>query len=209
MVLGIVGKKFAGKDTLANIIKMKEPTNTVILHFADKLKEVCVDVFGIPMEYLQLPDKKETPLESPIAIDIYLEALSDTVKLTLQPKKLIARTPRELLQFVGTEYVRSVHPYYWVDALVDQIVEPAGKIYCVPDVRMLNEAEALKRFKETFVIKVNRILGTEAAQDLHQSEQEQETIVPDRTFNIKNGDFSHFGHIADFFIADFNLKLRA
>ena len=46
MIIGITGKMQNGKDTLGKIIKQNYPEYDII-HFADSLKQICVNYLGL------------------------------------------------------------------------------------------------------------------------------------------------------------------
>lgn len=203
MVVGILGKKFAGKDTLAKTIQLLSNDEITILHFADLLKQVCVEVFKIEMSHFVIPELKEKDFNQPLIIDDYLKELNERVGLEIAPKKLIAQNPRQLMQYVGTEYVRSVKDSYWVDKTLEQITDPYGRLYCIADVRMLNEAKAIQDLPKSMLIKLIR--KSDSASDGHKSEVEQEQIKPTATYLIPEGDFLFFKYLAETVVAGFRL----
>lgn len=186
-VYGFSGKKGSGKDTLAKMVLENNP-KFKILHFADRLKEICSVVFNINSDYFHVPEMKEVPFEKPIFIDDYIFSLRRETGLELEKRGLIANNPRELLQFVGTDYVRSVCDSYWVDYIIN-IIKRTPKInkkYIVADVRFKNEADAIKAINGN-ILMVRRE-GLDSA-DSHKSETEMSQINPDFLVFFKNGNF--------------------
>lgn len=181
MMYGITGYKFSGKDTFANMVG--EPY--VIDHFASKLKTICCDVFNLSMTLFTDSNLKERTFYKPVIIDNYLSVLERATGLALKPKGLVASTPRQLLQYVGTEYVRDSCDLYWVDSLVSKF--SAETKVLVPDLRFLNEAYALKAAGG----KIIRILRVDAPVnvDMHQSEIEIAAIEPDLVIGTVTGKF--------------------
>ena len=177
MVLGIVGKKGSGKDTFANFVRHHEP-GYMIEHFADRLKEVCVKVFPVSTESLYAPELKEVPFDSPINIDSYLPELEDELKIELNYRNLTALNPRNLMQLIGTQYVRNTHGSYWTDYLKNKIqseqTDEGQRRVIVSDVRFENEAETIQSFPDGLLLKIirTRHLST----DRHASEKEQDEI---------------------------------
>src|ERR1035437_5843575 len=108
VIYGFCGRKGSGKDTLATIVK-KENDKFIIMHFADRLKEICSSVFSLDIINFHDPSLKENLLPSPISIDSYLSSLQSEVGLPLQSRNLTVTTNRELLQVVGTDYIRSLY----------------------------------------------------------------------------------------------------
>lgn len=171
-VYGIAGKKYHGKDTLAQFIVKHNP-EFKILHFADRLKQICIEIFGITHEQAYDSKLKEIPLDRAIYIDDYLDALKAVTGLEILPRDITVSTPRALLQVVGTEYVRSICDTYWVDYVLNQ-VKQGGK-FLIPDTRFPNEAEAIVGL-DGWLIKINRpeLEATEGS--AHASETEIDQI---------------------------------
>lgn len=185
MVLGIVGKKHAGKDTFANYVR-KYNSNYNIDYYAARLKEVCAEIFPISIDYFKNPSLKEVPFDTPIAIDEYLTPLSNYLDLPLFPKGLIATNPRLLLQYVGTEYVRAERHSYWTDYLKNKIQDANNKNVIISDVRFYNEAQVIHEMANGILIKIVRT--SQLSLDGHKSEREQESIQCP-TLYINDGEF--------------------
>src|ERR1700676_2560672 len=71
MIYGITGKKQAGKDTLAKALKLENP-KFVVLHFADHLKALCADIFGLGDYQLNDSIGKEEDLPQGVEMDQWL-----------------------------------------------------------------------------------------------------------------------------------------
>jgi len=148
-VIGLCGEKGHGKDTFALLLKKHHP-DYIAIGFADKLRRLCSTIFGLSWEQMTVPAKKEQAFEVPIVIDARLEEMSGFLKLKLLPREQVAWSVRELMQYVGTEYVRSVKDSYWVDCVMDTIagndkrITPAAA-YIITDVRFPNEADAVQQ----------------------------------------------------------------
>lgn len=111
-IISLSGKAGAGKDTAADIIEGilgKSQVNRCA--FANKLKEVCKEVFDLSdaQVYGHL---KEEPLDQPV---LFTRALQKVVLSSFglhghypsysHLKEF--KTPREIMQYVGTEFLRS------------------------------------------------------------------------------------------------------
>jgi len=136
-IIGITGKKFHGKDTLADILIKKYGYRK--LSFAAPLKEACRVIFGLTDSQLYGIEK---------------ETVDDFWKTT----------PRHILQFVGTDLFRQqigqivphVGANIWVESVIQAIRKnPNGK-YVISDVRFPNEVEALRQFESSAIWKVIR-----------------------------------------------------
>ena len=146
-IIGLCGKKGHGKDTFASLLVKHHPDYKTI-GFADKLRRCASDVFGLTYDQMTVPSEKEKTFDDPIIIDNFLPEMGEMLKLKLEPRELIAWSPRKLLQYVGTEYVRSIQDSYWVDCVMDTIAgkhkrtTPAG-CFVITDARFSNEAAAI------------------------------------------------------------------
>jgi hypothetical protein len=205
-VFGISGRKRHGKDFFSKILlRTRQDTGLspdfTIVHFAGELKRQAGIVFGLT--YGQLDgSQKESLLPEPIEMDSFLEAMSLESGLDLKPAGFIAKTPREVMQALGTEYVRRIKPSYWVDVVLDKIAACKGNVL-VPDTRFPNEADAIRSVGGK-VIKIQRLDLPETL-DGHSSETEMEKIDPDlllgtitdnfwlQNFAAKNIVDGHFG----------------
>lgn len=126
MIIGIAGKMKSGKDTAAEALVNIGFTK---IAFADHLKSVCMHLFDMTHDQVYTLEGKET-------IDLRY-----------------GRTPREILQFMGTEVVRDNFPNLWVQHMwracegIENIV--------IPDVRFDNEA-AFVALNEGVMIEIER-----------------------------------------------------
>jgi len=202
MVLGLTGLKFSGKDTLARYIS-KHRLEARTYSFASKLKLTCMEVWGedLPEEgyVFDDPDLKEVKFEKPIHIDRKLKTLQKVLGVTLDQRSLVAQTPRQLMQYVGTEYVRSMHPTYWTDFLFHQIQKEQPSLHrfvIVSDVRFDNEGDLVRKFPDGKVVRVRRA-GQQSPLDLHASEVEMAQIRVDGILEFEEGDFRSINQSAE------------
>lgn len=156
MVIGICGKKFSGKSTVARLLS--EATGYEVRSFADKLKDVCCVLSGCTRLDLEDYDFKENKL-----VPEYLEAYCGNAD---KP------TFRAFLQHFGSEVMRGVNDNIWIDSTLGNECDNV----IVSDVRFPNEAKAIKE-RGGIVIKVVR--DSVDASDKHQSETKIDEIVPD------------------------------
>ena len=186
-VYGILGNKGHGKDTFAKLVQEANP-NFKITHFAKSLKEMAGRVFGLTHDQLYNQDFKEVPLSQPIEMDIYLEQMRKESSLPLLAAGKVATNPREVLQYLGTEYVRRAQDDFWIQMLTQEVQEAQGTPQVlIPDTRFINEAKALKRIG-AHTIKIVRTDQPKSA-DTHSSEVEMATIPVDLTLEVGEGDF--------------------
>lgn len=165
-IIGFVAPKQGGKDTSAAILIEGKKANGK-LSFAGPLKEICSKVFGIPAQVLNDPVFKERPFKEPITLtkkhlrDIKNECVLrlDPVQgstLLYNPNKAsvigiegrVLTSPRELMQFVGTDFIRQrifggwhLHAAFSTQTLAKY---QKNSVYCVTDIRFVNEYLFLK-----------------------------------------------------------------
>ena len=196
-VYGITGNKGHGKDTFARLVLKANASQSEVrrgtakatfkvYHFADALKRMSGRIFGLTDEQMHDPAIKELPLPVPIQMDLYLDAMRSETGLAVQPAGKVARTPREVMQYFGTDYVRRTQDDYWVQRLLRDVGGTRRAL--VPDTRFENETEAIRSVGGR-TIKVVRI-DLEAPVDGHASETEMAGIEPDLLLGVRTGDLS-------------------
>jgi hypothetical protein len=200
----IAGMKKHGKDTLARFIQEANP-KFYITHFADRLKEIAGKVFGLTNEQFNDQDLKEVLFDTPIVMDLSLDALRIETGLDLQKQDKVANNPREILQYFGTEYTRKVQDDYWVQCVLDDVKDRNNVL--IPDTRFPNEAKAI-RSVGGLVIKVVRV-DMPVSTDGHASETQVAAIEPDLLIGATTGDFDTLKKIAGYIAKnDFNTALQ-
>lgn len=165
-----------------------------IKRFASKLKEIVAILTGYNVEDLEKEDIKNAsflttynvPLINAVKIFTTIEEAMLFVETRVKADKSLYDseipphvydieeniiTPRKLLQVIGTNIAREIHPDIWVNSLMKDYTEDSNWI--IPDVRFLNETVAIKD-KQGIIIRVNRSIaareGVIPADDKHPSE---------------------------------------
>ena len=153
-IIGICGFAGAGKDTVADIILMTDPTGQKF-SFADPMRAM-IRALGVPEEYMTDRDLKESPVPG------------------------LGRSYRQLAQTLGTEWGRNLHgANFWVHALQMRIEADALSGLCViPDVRFPNEADWIHDIGG-HLLRVNRP-DNPFAVNPHESEQRVNGLDADR-----------------------------
>lgn len=174
-IVALIGPKSAGKDTVADLLKESKLSNGK-LSFAGPLKEMLSQVFGIPMQLFNDPDLKELVMKNPITltpktlreiknrctelVDPYDG--STVVKYNANRASIAGlegrtiTTPRELMQLIGTEYIRNrIYKNFHIEAACSDErlakLAPKSGLFLVSDVRFVNEFEYLRdKFGEQF-----------------------------------------------------------
>lgn len=115
-MIGLAGAAGSGKTTLA---KALEARGFKIIAFADPIYEAVSAIVGLPVAALQQREIKEKPLE------------------------WLGRSPRHLLQTLGTEWGRdSISQTIWIDIALHRAEHFPDVV--IPDVRFDNEARAIR-----------------------------------------------------------------
>lgn len=182
-LLGLTGFKGVGKDHFAKLLT-KYDNQFQRTAFADHLKELCQEIFGV--DYQISHELKECEFQNPIVIDNRVEELSKATGINVKPNQKVAHTPRELWQFVGTEYIRNADKTYWVEQVLKNVKANREQKYVVTDVRFQDEAEAIRAEGGT-VLCIQRI-GMPKANDTHASEAMD--FEPDYVLGVRSNDHS-------------------
>ena len=185
-IYGIAGAKQHGKDTLANYIKQYNDKFEIV-HFADELKRLVCIIFNLELAQLNESLLKEKLFNNPIVMDNFLDLMKSETGLDIKPQNKIAITPREVMQFFGTEYVRSEQDDYWIDFVKRKIDNSIEKNFLISDVRYPNEANVLRQLGGK-IIKVMRIDMPQNS-DVHISER-PDLIDADLTLGFITDNFS-------------------
>lgn len=184
MIIGLVGLKGSGKDTVAAyLVKTHQFERRA---FADKLKESFSALTGIPV--WEIENYKNDP-------GVFLGVGYETSNPTISGKigDIVPPMPdrtwspisqvtfREALQLYGTESHRDVFGEdFWLDQCMPVEGFYAGRAIVVSDVRFENEIQRIHTLGGKFVV-VERAGGE---QDPHRSENEWYTVPAD--YVLKN-----------------------
>lgn len=198
-VLGLIGRKGAGKDTAAKVLLS---AGWVRLAFADPLYQESAEAFGVTVEFLGNRDTKETPLpelalykcRDQVFVAIMLQhagfQLGVTDEATVRTFLQASRSPREIMQFWGTEYKRRVvRDDYWIEMVRKVIRDNPDTNFVITDVRFPNEALMVT---EEFGGELARVLrpSLESVEDVgmkHDSETKMRTYPVDITLVNEDG----------------------
>lgn len=141
-IIAVFGKSKTGKNTVADMIAASRK-DVIQIAFADKLKQVCMDLFGLTTQDLNTEEGKARPTRMPCPTCPMCRSINTTLAATTiafssfydqpvynhkGPRQVECRdcgaagpadsfagfwTPRMILQHVGTEGVRRVDPDAW------------------------------------------------------------------------------------------------
>lgn len=189
-VIGLIGAKAAGKTTAAKIMR-DLGLHIIEITLADKLKNVCAEVFEVPRDWFDFHNFKEKELEVPryLTREILIQIFTSYDLLTnpdfskyLRPHiGKVLFTPRQIAQYVGTEVLRSVDPDIHCTSAVKAA---AGTTYTeesisvITDMRFPNEFEFFKKSDEFYPIYIkNTAAEGVSGGDAHASEAHLKTLA--------------------------------
>ena len=177
MIIGIMGKKRAGKDTVANIIiGLLGEGEKVSFAFALKniLSKVCGENFfveegreDVRTFCLDLALLEELTGLSNLTVADFASIASMAPSLSSEGKLTLTTSMRKILQHVGTELCRNrLGDNYWVDRLE---IPTHTETVVVTDVRFASEAQKIVDLGGyTIEVKNSRV---DVCSDAHSSEQ--------------------------------------
>ena len=150
-IIGLSGKIGSGKTTFARYIQLM--FDTIERHsFAENLRRMTSIFLNIPVERLRSPEDKET-----------MTSMEKTVGV--------------ILQEMGTEVCRQIHPDAWVLSLF-AAYEPGTSYWVIDDVRFKNEADYIKKLGG-IVIRLNGDPGSVRKSSTRNLNHWSETVLDD------------------------------
>jgi len=176
-VLSLSGESQTGKDSLAAPLIAQ---GWVHMSFAHNLKTMCSKVFNLNDNQVDTQPGKSEQLNPPISFGVeeaikvicYMAQTHQIEELDLEQFKTpkILNTPREVLQYVGTDICRKIIPNYHVDVVRQQIQLRPHENIILTDARFPNEREMLKREFDAILIRIKRPNFTPDVPTGHTSE---------------------------------------
>lgn len=186
ILIGLTGPAGSGKDSAADaLVHLAGFTK---LAFADALRaEVCA-AFGVPLQYLTARETKEHPIQA-LALNRCM-VMGFLAALREQGAGLdedAPRSPRQIMQWWGTEFRRAKDTSYWISRAMQRIkrLHKQGKSVVVTDVRFPDEAEAV-RSMGGLIWQVWRP-GVDVADGAHASETHGREFSPEYVIDNDEG----------------------
>ena len=167
MIVAFSGVKFSGKDTAAEGLIRTHKFKR--LGLADKLKDICSDIFDIPRKDMDDPSKKESPFTEKLSITIeHIDSLLRTVRrdgfefdhdkvfedVRTNFQGRILKSIRDMLQTVGTDICRDyIKDDIWLQYVKNAILTHDGDLV-ITDARFENERNFLADLGAVMVLVV-------------------------------------------------------
>lgn len=148
-IIGLCGKKFSGKDTVANYLSKKGYYKYAL---ADPLKQICKIIFDFNDDQLYGNLKEKTDHKWKI-------------------------TPRQVFKYIGTEIFRdninkildNSNSDFWINILINKIRNSNREKIVISDIRFQNEIDIIQKEFNCIFININRT-NNNLIDDLHISE---------------------------------------
>jgi hypothetical protein len=140
-----------------------------VYHFADYLKNMCVDLFGFDPNNVYGNDQQKNK-----STNFYWEYMpTDSDKEGLM-------SHRDFLEYFGTKIIRKIYKDAWINATLSKITNEKSQIAIIPDVRFPNEVKSIKDLGG-IVIRLNR--------DVFKSTSESESALDPHIYDWANFDY--------------------
>jgi hypothetical protein len=170
-VVGFGHKAQVGKDTAANYLEGHTARRVKRVAFADKLKRIAMDLFGLSYEQCYGPPE---------------------IKEAVDPR--YGKSPRQIMQELG-EKMREIHEHIWVDTVFNATIPPLQKrgydYFAISDVRYPNEGDRIHHFQGV-VVRVDRDAGGSSVGADHSSETAMEDYEEWDFIIENNGTFEEY-----------------
>jgi hypothetical protein len=177
-LVALTGLSGSGKDTVADVLV--DHHGFAKLAFADALRTEVATAFNIDPAYLVQRETKEHPLTT-LALRRCMD--SEFVRVMVNHLSMgeldAPRSPRQILQWWGTEYRRAQDPDYWVNKAhraMAILVECGRDRFVISDCRFENEAALVRRLDGSIWQVVRP--GIAPVQGAHVSETEGNQFLP-------------------------------
>ncbi|MFL9669016.1 hypothetical protein WIX39_018850 [Variovorax sp. AB1(2024)] len=196
IVVAMTGFASTGKDTVADLLV--EHLRFRKLAFADALRAEVSNAFEIELSYLTHTSTKNHPMtalamrKAPIGF-LAAVALAPGIVPRIGEGRVpndwldAPRSPRQILQWWGTEYRRRQDPLYWVKQLNNKLTfyfQNGERRFVITDCRFDNEAD-LVRALDGKIWQVNRpgVTAETTAEGTHTSATDGSAFSPDVILN--------------------------
>ena len=154
MIIGLTGAAGSGKDSVADALVAEHGFQRIA--FADCLYEEVSTAFNVPIDFLKNRDTKESPTPR-LALGCCADEEFCRVVMRVcgvswwtaimwgwkSAWRWRSWSPRQILQWWGTDYRRSQRGDYWIAQVRNRITQDPGD-WVITDVRFQNEADLVQ-----------------------------------------------------------------
>lgn len=144
MIIAFAGRCRAGKSVLADVCVKYGYEK---LYFALPLKQLCADILDVSIDELNRAKNEGIPIQLTINEDI-CKILSEETDVPLEATIELCNgkhldTVRDMLQFIGTDYIRKCNTDWHINKIKEMVKEDAN--YVIDDVRFSNEKKMIEK----------------------------------------------------------------
>ena len=194
LIIGISGKKQSGKDTCASFLEKTlfdlYAFSVRRFGFADYLKEICMNLFDLTVYQCYGTNEDKNSLTCVKWRDFPVPSSKKKSKDERHPSGFM--TAREVLQWVGTEIIRSMKDTAWSDYLLRKAIPNSEvDIALLVDLRFPSEWKAIndvggKTVRLTRHIDLNDRAESEIALDSDKFDYSKfDAIIDNANFSIE------------------------
>lgn len=153
-LIALSGHGRVGKDTFGAVLKDVLEGGYVLMAYADELKRKCMEDFNLSYEQVY-GDLKEVP--------------DRRYRKVTQNDKVTHWTPREIMQFMGTDCYRAIDNNFWIKSLFKRIDRDGLTNVIISDCRFPNEI-SIPKDRGGFHIRIERVNTPKIHGKNHESE---------------------------------------
>lgn len=188
-LIGLTGPASSGKDTVADLLVTH--CGFVKVAFADPLKAEVSDAFGIEPMYLSRRETKEHPMTSLALRKCRADGFVGRIMIAHQEQGLLLdldapRSPRQVMQWWGTDYRRQQSQAYWTQQTSARISymmrERLATRIVITDCRFPNEIDMVRSSYGGLVWQIKRE-GISVPMGAHPSETDGAGFNPNAVIN--------------------------
>lgn len=192
IVIAMTGYAGVGKDTAADLLVTHLGFRK--LAFADALRAEVSNAFGIELSYLTHPSTKNHPItalamrKAPVGF-LAAVALAPGVVPRSGEDRIpndwldAPRSPRQILQWWGTEYRRREHEHYWSRQLAQRVLDhmhDGVSRFVITDLRFQNEVSTVRALDgKIWQIKRPGVTAETTSEGTHASATDGTEFGPD------------------------------
>jgi hypothetical protein len=179
VLIGVCGKKRAGKDTVGLFLKIHHKFRMIAL--ADPIREIAIELFGLNKAQLDGDLKEKVDVRWGLTPRGIMQKLGTEVGREGRFAIFEPMVSATQLRAVFAKHKLKAGSTCWIDSLFARIAEQKFFLdvhdFVVTDVRFPNEAEAIKKNGGKLVFITRPALPV--SMDVHASEAEIDNIDPD------------------------------